>query len=820
MKRLLEESEARLTPREAEQVWHSIAPGARPRPAPLWRRPWALAATLALIAVEAYVLDRWNSRSTTPAAPPIAATRPAPADQPPISADLLTALPYLDGGDAVRPVPGTTSRLQGTPQTSADPVPAAIPAPGPVELRELALAVPRAAPPDSVAGSAARGVIQGRVTGPGGAPEAFATVLLLDTRLGAQTRADGSYTLAQVPAGSYRIRVVKMGFDAVTDSVEVAAGAADTLDFALVEASVATLEEVQATGQFNVHSTTSSTVRQSVSTQTFGALPMDNLHVTSGLVSPSVPREPPHFRGGRRGDVVYQVDGVPVLPPPNSVGGTTPVNGDAFDAMFFQHYGVNPFVDPRDDRFATFALDVDNASYALTRAYLERDELPPPAAVRVEEFINALEQDYAPPEAAARVQAADSDEMPALAVRLDAAPSPFGAGLVLLRVGIKAREVPESARKPAVLTFVIDVSGSMAEQGRLETVKRALHTLLDRLNDDDRVGLVVFNQESRVVLPPLARRDRARIEAAIDGLQPNGSTNTEAGLVDGYAMADGAFHAGWVNRVILCTDGVANVGQTGAGSIHARIADQAKRGIELTAVGVGLGNYNDVLLEQLADGADGNYYYVDDAPEAERIFGEKLTGTLQTVARQTKVQVEFDPQRVRRYRLLGYENRDVADRDFRNDRVDAGEVGAGHEVTALFELALEEPDGAAADTLATVRLRYESPETKRVHESTEPLQRGQVAARIDRTAPMFRLDAAVAEWAEILRDSYWARESRLGDVAELARRACRELRDTPSRREVLALIEKSARLEANRELDARRFEDVRPRWEPDGTGGR
>ena len=191
MKQPLEDAAARLSPREAERVWHAIAPGATPRPTPLWRQPWAVAATLALISVEAYVLDRWNSRPTTPAAPPIAATRLAPADQPPISADLLTALPYLDGGDDVRPVPGTTSRLQGTPQTSADPVPAAIPAPGPVELRELALAVPRAAPLDSVAGSAARGVIQGRVTGPGGAPEAFATVLLLDTRLGAPPPAAG-----------------------------------------------------------------------------------------------------------------------------------------------------------------------------------------------------------------------------------------------------------------------------------------------------------------------------------------------------------------------------------------------------------------------------------------------------------------------------------------------------------------------------------------------------------------------------------------------------------------------------------------------------
>jgi Ca-activated chloride channel family protein len=498
---------------------------------------------------------------------------------------------------------------------------------------------------------------------------------------------------------------------------------------------------------------------------------------------------------------------------PVSVGGTDPVNGQSFDAMFFEHYGVNPFLDPEDDRFSTFAVDVDNASYTLARSYLQRGVLPPKEAVRVEEFVNAFRHDYAPPRdplVADRRWA--PSEQGTFAIHLEAAPSPFGSGLVLFRVGLKGKEVSMAERKPAVLTFVVDVSGSMEREDRLELVKRALLLLLDQMDRRDRVALVVYGSNARVVLPHTSLAERRVIEDAIDRLRPEGATNAEAGLREGYALADRSFERGLINRVILCSDGVANVGTTDAEGILGVVKREAGRGIYLTAVGFGMGNYNDVLMEKLADQGDGNYYYVDDLDEARRVFVENLTGTLQTIARDTKIQVEFDPDQVRRYRLLGYENRDVADRDFRNDAVDAGEVGAGHEVTALFEMKLDRD--AQSGPVATVRIRYEDPETHRVTEEARTLRAEDIHSRLDSADPSFRLDAAVAEFAEILRHSYWAKDGDLARVHGLAREAARSVEDSDSARELVGLIETAKRLWP--EVGPTQWrDDVRPSWEPE-----
>jgi Ca-activated chloride channel family protein len=497
---------------------------------------------------------------------------------------------------------------------------------------------------------------------------------------------------------------------------------------------------------------------------------------------------------------------------PNSVGGTDPVNGQAYDAMFFQHYGVNPFVDPQEDRFATFSMDVDNASYAVTRSYLERGDLPPAEAVRVEEFVNAIGHNYAPPghEFVADRKWAPSDHG-TFAIHLEAAPSPFGDGLVLLRVGLKGREIDARARKPVVLTFVIDSSGSMEREDRLELVKRSLGMLLDQLDRDDKVGIVTYGTTASVVLPTTSVRYRRDIEDAIVRLQPGGSTNAEDGLRQGYAMAARAFDRDAVNRVILCSDGVANTGATGADDILAVIEREAGRGIEMTAIGVGMGNFNDALLEQLADKGDGNYFYVDDPAEARRVFVENLTGTLQTIARDAKIQVEFDSDNVRRYRLLGYENRDVADRDFRNDAVDAGEVGAGHEVTALFEAKLERD---ASGDLATVRIRYQDAESGRVVEESRTIRVKDIVRRIEQADASFRMDAAAAEFAEILRHSYWAKDGDLGQVLGLARSAARSMGSPSDAEELAGLVERADDL-WNRNRPAPWGDDFRPRWEPE-----
>jgi Ca-activated chloride channel family protein len=499
---------------------------------------------------------------------------------------------------------------------------------------------------------------------------------------------------------------------------------------------------------------------------------------------------------------------------PNSVGGTTPVNGQAFDAMFFQHYGVNPFIDPEDDKFATFAVDVDNASYTLTRSYLERGALPPAEAVRVEEFVNAMRHDYAPPRNPDDLNAsrdwAPSDHG-TFAIHLEAAPSPFGPGLVLFRVGLKGKEIAVSERKPANLTFVVDVSGSMQRENRLELVKRSLFYLLDQMNNRDRVALVVYGTDARVLLPSTSLRDRQTIEDAIVRLQPEGSTNAEAGLREGYAVANESFNARSNNRIILCTDGVANVGLTDADDILDTIGRSARRGIALTAIGVGMGNYNDVLIEKLADKGDGNYYYVDDLGEAKKVFVENLTGTLQTIAKDTKIQVEFVPDAVRRYRLLGYENRDVADQDFRNNAVDAGEVGAGHEVTALFEMKLDRD--ATRGPVATVRIRYQDPETGRATEEARTLRAEDILSRIQNADPTFKMDAAVAEFAEILRHSYWAKDGTLESARDLAQNASRSMDSPKDAKEVVSLIGKAEQLWPSADPDEWNS-DIRPQWEP------
>jgi Ca-activated chloride channel family protein len=455
-----------------------------------------------------------------------------------------------------------------------------------------------------------------------------------------------------------------------------------------------------------------------------------------------------------------------------------PPRDPSFDAMSFRHFGVNPFVVTEADALSTFGLDVDNASYTMTRAFLERGELPPAAAVRVEECVNYFAQDYRAP--------ADGD----FRIAVDGAPSPFGEGYHLLRIGLRARDVRPAARRPAVLTFVIDVSGSMRREGRLELVKSALQVLLDELDANDTLGIVTYTTHASVALPPTPAARRALIGSVIAGLEPQNSTNVNEGLEYGYRMARQSFRPGAVNRIILCSDGVANESITVAEGILDDVRREADAGIHLTAIGVGMGNYNDVLLEKIADRGDGNYYYVDDLGEARRIFRRDLVGTLQTVARDAKVQVEFDPDAVVRWRLLGYENRAVADSDFRNDAVDAGEVGAGHQVTALYEVKLApafapSPSERGARRrvdipLGVVRLRYREPESEGrqaglARELTRSISPRDLSRSFAAADPRLRLDAAVAEFAELLRGSYWARGCDMDRVARLADELVEEL---------------------------------------------
>ena len=470
---------------------------------------------------------------------------------------------------------------------------------------------------------------------------------------------------------------------------------------------------------------------------------------------------------------------------PNGQIALNPPNGAAFEDVFFKGFGTNPFIDTEDDAFSTFGMDVDTASYAVMRRFLRDGLLPPPEAVRVEEFVNAFDYNYAPP----------TNE--AFAIHLEGAPSKFGEGkrLQLLKIGVQGRVIPDIDRKDAILTFVIDVSGSMNMENRLELVKRALTLLLEQLGPSDKVGIVVYGTNARVVLPHTGIANRRHILRAIRGLGTEGSTNAEAGLRMGYELALQNSKPDCINRVILCSDGVANVGKTGPDAILKEIRTYVKEGVTLTTVGFGMGNYNDILMEQLANKGNGSYVYVDTLAEAKRIFVEDLTGTLQIIAKDAKVQVEFNSETVSRFRLLGYENRRLAHEDFRNDTVDAGEVGAGHSVTALYEIKLHEN---ADGKLATVSIRHENPDTGNVTEINRSISTDALKGSFEETTSAFQLAASVAEFAEILRGSFWAQEGSLEIVRETLEGVLLHVNTkTPEHRarnaELLSLVRKAHR---------------------------
>ncbi len=456
--------------------------------------------------------------------------------------------------------------------------------------------------------------------------------------------------------------------------------------------------------------------------------------------------------------------------------------GEEPGAMFFEDYGVNPFIDTEDDHLSTFAMDVDTGSYTIARRYVQDGRLPPEEAVRVEEFVNYFDQGYAYP-----------PEGQAFAIHIDGAPFPFPETerYQMMRVGIQGYAIPPEERKDVSLTFVIDVSGSMSQENRLGLVKRSLELLVEQLRPSDSVGIVVYGSDARVVLEPTGGAEQATILEAIYGLHPEGSTNAEAGLRLGYDRANRAFKPGAISRVILCSDGVANVGQTGPESIWEVISGYASEGITLTAVGFGMGNYNDVLMEQLADNGDGFYAYVDKLNEAERLFVHGLTGTLQAIAMDAKVQVDFDPEVVARYRLVGFENRALADQDFRDDTVDAGEIGAGHSVTALYEIKLH-PE--AAGRIATVHLRWREPDTAEVVELSQGFYTDDLVESFTAADPHFQCAVVVAEYAEILRGSYWAEGNTLPGVLEEAERVAELVPDDADMAEFVELVRQAARI--------------------------
>ena len=483
------------------------------------------------------------------------------------------------------------------------------------------------------------------------------------------------------------------------------------------------------------------------------------------------------------------------------------------------HQAESEFLVTRGTPLSTFSIDVDTASYSKTRAYLlEHHRLPPADAVRIEELINYFRYDYAGP----------TDEHP-FAVHLETAECPWQPKHRLVRVGIQGKRL-DGERPPSNLVFLIDVSGSMNEPNKLPLVQRSLSRLVRELGANDRVSIVVYAGASGLILPPTSGAEQHKILAAIDKLRAGGSTNGGAGIQLAYATAREQFIRHGTNRVLLCTDGDFNVGVTSTGELVRLAAEEAKSGVYLSVLGFGFGNHNDALLEELSNKANGNYAFIDSDAEGQKVLVEQMQGTLVTIAKDVKLQVEFNPATVAAYRLIGYENRRLADRDFNDDTKDAGDIGAGHSVTALYELlpagvdsplakAAVDPlkyqgtgdreqgtgasgrhespaaaaltDAAASGELLTLKLRYQPPTGGQSTLLTFPLKDS--GSKFNSASADMQFATAVASFGMLLRQSKFKGDTTFASVMETAAAARGEDRHG-LRAEFLELVQAAQRL--------------------------
>ncbi len=441
-----------------------------------------------------------------------------------------------------------------------------------------------------------------------------------------------------------------------------------------------------------------------------------------------------------------------------------PYGGEEYKRVYDGNYQ-----DAATSPLSTFSIDVDTAAYSNVRRFLNAGRLPPPDAVRTEELVNYFTYDYRQP----------AGEHP-FSVTAEAAACPWQPGHELVMIGLQGKNVPAEELPPANLVFLIDVSGSMAGANKLPLLKTAFKMLVKQLRAEDTVAIVTYAGRAGVALAPTAGSEKGKIAAAIDNLQAGGSTAGGAGIGLAYKLAGENFREGGNNRVILATDGDFNVGPTSEGELTRLIEEKRGEGIFLSILGFGMGNLKDNRMEMLADRGNGMYAYIDSAQEARKVMVGQMAGTLYTIAQDVKLQVEFNPAKVKAYRLIGYENRRLADRDFNDDGKDAGDMGAGHAVTAFYEvipagaaegtgavdpLVYQKPVAVASDDLLQVKVRYKKPAgagSILLTERVGPERRGGTPSE------NFRFAAAVAEYALLLRDSEYKGQASYKQVLELA----------------------------------------------------
>ena len=443
--------------------------------------------------------------------------------------------------------------------------------------------------------------------------------------------------------------------------------------------------------------------------------------------------------------------------------------GEPTDTERYADITPNAVIAASEQPVSTFSIDVDTGAYSNVRRFLDQGQLPPTDAVRIEEFINYFDYAYPTP---------DSREQP-FSVHTELALAPWNQERWLLQVGLKGFEVPLAQLPASNLVFLLDVSGSMQSADKLPLVKQAMKLVVEQMRPQDHIAIVVYAGAAGLVLPSTSGADKAQIIASLDALEAGGSTNGGQGIQLAYQVAREQFVEGGVNRVILATDGDFNVGMVDQQDLEDLVTRERKSGIALTTLGFGQGNYNDEIAERLADLGDGNHAYIDTEREARKVLVTELSANLLTIAKDVKIQVEFNPAVVAEYRLIGYENRMLAREDFNNDAVDAGEIGAGHTVTALYELtpvgspalrlpplryaATEKAEGKANE-VAFLKLRYKLPEQERSRLIEQTVTRPR---QIGAGSPQLQLAAAVAAFGEALRGGKYLDGFALGAIAGL-----------------------------------------------------
>jgi Ca-activated chloride channel homolog len=599
------------------------------------------------------------------------------------------------------------------------------------------------------------GRIEGTVRDSAGAPIANAQVIVVSRPWTAMSDSMGHYSLGDIPAGRYTVRASAMGYrsQGVAD-VRVIAGAATRLDLTLAP-SPAEQQRRQ-----------------------------DEAGAVAGVA--------------KRTEADWRVMSREALAAPQNASGRW---YPAAEPMNTENYAVieeSRFLPAGTNPRSTFSIDVDAASYTNVRRFLTSGQRPPKDAVRIEELLNYFRYDYPEPDGKDR-----------FSVTTDLAVAPWALEHRLLRIGIKGRSLRTESVPPSNLVFLLDVSGSMQPPNKLPLVKQAFRLLVQELRPQDRVAIVVYAGAAGLVLPSTPGSDKATILAALDRLEAGGSTAGGAGLRLAYEVAKQHYDRGGNNRVILATDGDFNVGESSDGAMVRLIEERRDQGIFLTVLGFGTGNLKDSRMEQIADKGNGHYAYVDHLNEARRVFVREFAGTLVTIAKDVKIQVEFNPAKVAAYRLVGYENRALRNEDFVDDRKDAGELGAGHTVTALYEIVpvgaslegtggdlddlkyqtVRPRSGVNSDEWLTVQLRYKEPEGATSRLLTHPVRVRRPAAE---PGGDFRFAAAVAAFGLVLRESEYRGTATLDQVLQLARGA--EGRDPDGERAEFVRLVESARL--------------------------